>query len=155
VSGVLPAITARLAFALAGVTIAEARAPDSPDELVLVREYPSGSPRDLDANARAALEHHGVQVLARAVSVAAAEALAWRAYRALPGRHLDLAGVRFDWITANHAPHHLGFDQNDRALVVCNFTLQRWGDLGYAIARAATGVTTATGGTPVVTGGTT
>jgi len=153
VSGVLPVITARLTAALPTATVATARAPDTPDELLLVREYASGPPRDADANARASLEHHGIQVLARAIAVADAEALAWRAYRALPGRHLTLSGERIDWITANHTPHHLGFDQNDRALVVCNFTLQRWGDLGYWIARAATGSATATGLTPTVTGG--
>lgn len=152
-SGVLPVITARLTLALAGVTIVEARAPDSPDELLLVRDYPGGTPRDLDGNARAALEWHSVQVLARGMSVASAEALAWRAYRALPARHLPTADGVVDWLVANHAPHHVGFDQNDRALVACNFTLQRWGNLGYRIVRPRAGVVTASGSKPVITGG--
>ena len=152
-SGVLPAVTARLALALAGVTIASARAPDTPDELLLVREYPGGTPRDLDANARAALEWHSVQVLARGTSVAAAEALAWRAYRTLPARHLTVDGGVIDWLVANHAPHHVGFDQNDRALVTVNFTLQRWGDLGYHTARPTSGTLTVSGSAPTVTGG--
>lgn len=152
-SGVLPAIQARLMAALPDATVELARAPDKPNELLLLREYPAGAPRDLDGASRASLERHSIQVLARAISVADAETLAWRAYRALPARHHVSGGGVIDWIIANHTPHHIGFDQNDRALVVCNYTLQRWGDLGYVIARAAVGSVTVTGNTPSVTGG--
>ena len=151
-SGVLPAIVARLQDSL-GVTVELARAPDAPNELLLIREYPAAPPRDLDPNAHAALELHSVQVIARGTSVAAAENLAWRAYRALPARHLSTTSGVIDWITANHTPHHVGFDENDRALVVCNFTLQRWGDLGRLIARVAAGTIIIRGNSPNVTGG--
>jgi len=34
-----------------------------------------------------------------------------------------------DWIAANHAPHLIGFDENDRPLATVVFTLQAWGEL--------------------------
>ena len=151
-SGVLPAIHDRLTTALPGVTIALSRAPDKPDELLLAREYPAGSPRDHDARGRAALELHAVQVLARALTVDAATALAWRAYYALPARHLNTSGGVVDWLIANHTPAHVGYDQNDRALVSTNFTLQRWGNVAPdRTVTAPAGSITAAGRQPSVT----
>ena len=128
-SSVLPVIVARLASALPDATVVGGRAPDTPDELLLVRSSPAGSPTYLNASGRAAIEYHAIQVLARALAIDDAEALAWSAYHALPARHLEDTGGRIDWLTANHAPAHVGFDQNDRAIVSVNFTLQRWGYL--------------------------
>ena len=130
-SSVLPAIRDRLTTALAGATVVLDRAldPGDPDEVLIVRDGPAGSPRDLDHRSRAALERHAVQVLARARTPSAAVTLAWRAYYALPARRLTTSGGVIDWLVANHTPYHVGYDQNDRALVSINFTLQRWGNL--------------------------
>jgi len=152
-SSVLPAIAARLTSAMPNVTIALARAPDRPDALLLVRTHAAGAPRDTNAGGRAILERHAVQVLARATSVDAAEALAWRAYHVLPARHLSATGGTIDWIIANHTPTLVSFDQNDRALVSVNFTLQRWGDLVAPdrVVHAAAGGVTTVGQPPSVT----
>jgi hypothetical protein len=122
----------------AGITtpIALGRVPDQPDAILAIREYTAERSRDFTADGLPVLERLAVQVIARAAKdagIAAAESIAWAAYRALSGRHVDVTTGSdyqpYDWIEANHTPTHLGFDENDRPLVVCNFSVQRWGDV--------------------------
>ena len=123
----------------AGVTtsIALARVPDDPDEVIALRETRAGPSRDMNASGLPALESRAVQVFVRAgkdSGVATAEAIADTVFRALSGRHFvhDYGSdprEHYDWVLANHLPHHLGFDENDRPIVVMNFRVQRWGDV--------------------------
>lgn len=119
----------------AAVTIAAARIPDSPDMVLTLREYAGDPPKDYDAGGLPAFESPGLQLIARVApnaGVAAAEALAVDAMRWLAGRHVNVATQRYDWVAPNHRPFLMGFDENDRPLVVCNFRVQRWGDVSSA-----------------------
>lgn len=117
--------------------IALGRIPDAPDTLIAFREYTSAPPLDVAANGLPALERRSVQMVARAgkdEGAVIAERLAWAAYRILVGRHVTVEREfgypeRWDWVRANHTPHHLGFDANDRPLFVVNFSIQKWGDV--------------------------
>jgi hypothetical protein len=122
----------------AGITtpIALGRTPDQPDALIAILESVAERSRDFTADGLPVLERRGLQLRARAgkdAGIAAAEAIAWAAYRALSGRHAEVATGSdyqpYDWIIARHAPAHIGFDDNDRPIVVCNFSVQRWGDV--------------------------
>ena len=123
----------------AGVTtpIALARIPDQPDAVVALRETQAGPSRDMNASGLPALEARALQVFVRVgkdSGVAAAEAIAVTVFRELSGRHFVHAygsdpTEHYDWVLANHMPYHLGFDQNDRPIVVLNFRVQRWGDV--------------------------
>lgn len=133
---VLTDMRARLLDAGIGTPIALARVPDQPDAVIAIREYPAERSRDFTGRGLPVFERSAVQVIARAArdaGVAAAESIAWAAYRALSGRHalveVGSSAQEYDWIVANHAPAHLGFDDNDRPLIVTNFSVQRWGDV--------------------------
>jgi hypothetical protein len=121
-------------LAAEGVTapIALSRIPDAPDRVITLRAIPAGPSRDLDGRMRPVLERHAVQLIARVnkdAGHAAADAIAWGAYRALVGKHLTINGRRYDWITATSVPAQLGRDENDRPLSVVKFDIQTHGDL--------------------------
>ena len=129
---VLTDLRARLVAAGITTPIALARVPDTPDAVIALRAIPAGPSRDLDGRMRPVLERHSVQLIARAAKDAghaAADAIAWAAYRALLGKHLTINGRRYDWITATSVPAQLGRDQNDRPLAVVKFDVQTHGDL--------------------------
>lgn len=135
-TGCLPALAKRLTDATIGIPIVIGRLPDQPDAVVVLIERPATSSKDFDAHARPALETFRVQLIARAGKddgIAAAEATAWIAYRALVGRHLTITvgtrTERYDWIHPQHAPAHTGVDTLDRPLVTTNLAVQRHGDL--------------------------
>ncbi len=112
----------------AGVTpVATGRAPDQPDTLVILQTYAGGESSLLDADGIPADERHAVQVMARARSQRAAEALAKRASDAIAGRHFTSNNNRYCWAFANHQPFFVGVDANDRALVSTNITVRRHG----------------------------
>lgn len=136
-SGPLPYLAKRLEDAGFATPIALARVPDLPNAVLALVERPGGPSKDLNATNLPALETLRVHLTARAgkdAGVAAAEAIALAAYRALVGRHLTitpagLPAATFDWIRATHVPAHAGYDANDRPLVTTTLLLQRHGNL--------------------------
>lgn len=135
-SQVLLDMQARLSDQGVLTTVALARLPDAPDSILALREYGAERSVDFTGSGLPVLERFAVQLVARASKDAgadAAEALAWEAYRALVGKHIEVTRGslvnRYDWVYANAVPHHAGYDQNDRPLVIVNFSLQRWGDV--------------------------
>lgn len=136
-TGPLPYLAKRLEDAGFSTPVELARVPDQPDAVLALVERPGGPSRDLNATNLPALETLRVHLTARVgkdEGVAAAEAIANAAYRALVGRHLritptGLAPAVFDWIRATHVPAHAGYDANDRPLVTTTLLLQRHGSL--------------------------
>lgn len=128
-------LKARLAeYGITGVTLGQL--PDQPDAATALSDYGAEPSRDNTADNLPVLERLAVQVLTRGSKtggISEAETRAWSAYRALVGRHLILPPAsptrHYDWITAQQVPYHLGFDQNDRPLVVFNVSIQRWGNV--------------------------
>jgi hypothetical protein len=137
-NGMLADMRQRLAdVGFVDAPVATGRLPDTPDAVLALIEYESLPPLDFDATNLPVLERMSLQVIARVgkdAGIGAAEALAWDAYARLSGRHVEVtpaSGItnRYDFIRANHTPAHVGYDDNDRPLVVVNFSLQRWGDM--------------------------
>lgn len=130
----LPDMEAWLVAAGDTGTIALARLPDQPDAVLALREYPAERGRDFDGNMLPALERRAVQMVVRVAAnagVKAAEDRAWAAYYALSRKHAEGAsGQRYDWVVANAVPALYGFDALDRPLVVVNWSIQQWGQLG-------------------------
>lgn len=119
-------------------TVQLSRLEDTPDAALAMRTYSGGPNKDLDGRSLPVLNSLAVQVIARAgkdAGVAAAQAIANQAFQILAARHATLpltgGGTKrtYDWIKANQRPYHLGFDENDRPLVVFNLTIQQHGDL--------------------------
>ena len=110
----------------------------TPDAAIALTDYSAGPPRDVAATGLPVLEALAVQVLTRGsreAGTSGAMTTAVAAMRALVGRHLRLpptgpdAGARvYDWIAAAQHPYHLGFDQQDRPLIVFNVLIQRHGN---------------------------
>ena len=129
---VLTDLRDRLTAASITTHIELSRLPTAPDVVIALRAIPAGASRDLDGRMRPVLERHSVQLIARAAKGAghaAADAIAWAAYRALLGKHLTINGRKYDWISANAVPAQLGRDDNDRPLSVVKFDVQTHGDL--------------------------
>lgn len=132
----LPDLKARLdAFGIAPVQLGRMR--DTPDHVIALNTYPGDPSRDHTSDGLPVLESHNVQVMIRASArdgIAGAETLAYRAYRAIVGRHLLLPNPttgprRYDWIRAPRVPAYVGHDQNDRPIVTFDLEIQRWGDV--------------------------
>lgn len=132
----LPDLKARLdAFGIMPVHLGRMR--DQPDHAIALIPYPGDASRDHAASGLPVLESHNVQVMIRASTrdgIAGAETLAYRAYRAIVGRHLLLPDPatgprRYDWIRAPRVPAYVGTDQNDRPIVTFDLEIQRWGDV--------------------------
>lgn len=131
-AGALTDLRDRLTTASFTTPIALGRIPHDPDAVLALLEYPGERSRDFDASMRPVLERISVRMIARSgksAGVAAAEAIAWAAYRALRGKHVTINASTYDWITANAVPAPLGFDDNDRPLYIVKWSLQRHGDL--------------------------
>lgn len=103
--------------------------PASPDRVLTLHSYIGDGNRLHDASNLPADERIAVQVTARASTWGDADAFAVAAYRALPFRHYTVNGRSYAWGLANHVPAAIGSDENDRKLVVFNFTARRHGDL--------------------------
>lgn len=116
-------------------TIALARLPDQPDEVLALREYQAEPSRDRNGRGLPALERRAVQMVVRVgrdAGLDRAELLARQAYFILSGRHVDGAGVapqRYDWLLASTVPTPMGYDDLDRPVYVCSWDVQMWGDL--------------------------
>jgi hypothetical protein len=131
-TGALTDLRTRLTTANFATPIALGRVPDTPDAVLALLEYPGERSRDFDASMRPVLERIAVRMIARAskaAGVAAAESIAWLAYRALRGKHVTIGARRYDWIAPLAVPAPLGFDDNDRPLYIVKWGLQRHGDL--------------------------
>lgn len=124
-------------YGFTGATIQLSRLEDSPDAALALISYAGGANRDLTGHSIPVLNTLSVQVLVRVgkdAGVATAMTTAESAWRILTGRHLALpptgggAKRRYDWIRAEQAPYHLGFDENDRPIVAWNLNLQQIGD---------------------------
>lgn len=137
---VLDAMEARLEAAGITTPIALSRIPDAPDTIITLRMTSPGPGKDRNADGFPALEQHAIQALVRVGKddgVQAALDIGSAVYRALVGRHFQHAWgsdptENYDWCLANHLPYHLGYDMNDRPLVVLNVTTQRWANLEEA-----------------------
>ena len=103
--------------------------PEQPDAGIWLQTYVGDPNRLLDGDNLPADERLAVQVMARAQQhdQFAAETLAHQAFRALSTRHVSVNGREYAWVRANHYPAYIGVDENDRPLVVCNFTARRRG----------------------------
>ena len=124
---VLTALAERLAAGNPGVPVFAGARDPVPDEALNVQTYGGPPGRHLDDRNHHLVEFVAFQVMSRAASQEIATRAAERAYVILPGRHVVLDGVRYDWIEANHRPAYVGVDQNGRALVSVNFTARRDG----------------------------
>ena len=113
-------------------TVQLARLDATPDAVLCLRQYQAEPSRDRDARDLPALERLAVQMLVRgAMNAGLNEPMnrAEQAYRALSGRHLTINARRYDWVYSDSPPVPFGYDENDRPLVLVNWSIQRWGDL--------------------------
>lgn len=123
-------------YAFTAATIQLSRMEDAPDAALALIGYAGGANRDLTGHGIPVLNTLNVQVLVRGSKdggVATVMATAESAWRILTGRHVrfPLTGTTrrtYDWIRAEQAPYHLGFDENDRPIVSWNLSLQQLGD---------------------------
>lgn len=105
-----------------------AGARDVGDQDVINLQTYGGDPGlHLDGGNLPLFEFIAFQAMTRSVNQEHAALVAERVYELMPGRHLTLDGVRYDWIVANHRPAYAGVDEAGRALVVVNFTARRDG----------------------------
>lgn len=107
-------------------TIFIGRRPSTPDTCLVLQSY-QGDPNRLHGDTNVpADERLAVQVMARAVNQADAEALAEAAFTQVQFRHETLASGRvYAWCRANQSPAYIGVDENNRALISFNVTLRR------------------------------
>lgn len=109
-----------------GTDIFLSRAPDQPDECLILTEYQAYPSRIFGNRNIPADERHAVQVMARAADYPSALSLAHEAYDVVNFRHKTLAsGRRYAWSKADSQPFFMGVDGNDRKMVVFNIRIRR------------------------------
>lgn len=101
------------------------RRPAEPDLCLTLQTY-AGDPNRLHGDTNVpADERLAVQVMARAVSQADAEALAENAFTNVTFRYQVINGNRYAWCRANQRPAYVGVDANNRPLISFNVSLRR------------------------------
>jgi len=100
------------------------RRPDYPDKAVSVHEYGgAGSLHAMSSGpGRAVAERPRVQVVVRTNSYSTGRTKANEVFRLMDGlRERTINGVTYKWTAAIQSPFLMGRDENDRALIACNY----------------------------------
>ncbi len=100
--------------------------PADPDAAVAIQEYSGEAPGLVHGTAGVSEERRRFQLLARAVTLAAAVAKAQAAHALLCQVHnTTLSGTWYVGIYPLQSPFPLGRDENGRARVVCNYRVEK------------------------------
>lgn len=102
-----------------------AKEPKAPSECVTIYDTPSFPP-DLTLNPAEKYNYSSVQIRVRNKAYFAGMALAMTIMESLHGRAQETVnGTLYTVIRATGEPAPIGFDENNRILIVINFNLQR------------------------------
>lgn len=100
--------------------------PDEPDTVLVVYQYTGGPPEYTQDSFGPSIERPQIQILARAPSYEAADALAWLSWSALSQiTNAVLSGVKYLSVRPNSSPGMMGRDTNDRLMVSFNATVEK------------------------------